>query len=407
MEAATAERSGLRVRGTGGEYRVFAVLVVVIAASHAVSQVISANMSSNVSNLVVDGVEVFVISSVSAVVLWFGLIRGMRAEARRRTFDRQLHTALEMAETETGSYLVVARASQGIGLQGHLQLLLADSSQAHLKLAVDEAESAVPGCAVGAPFQCPAIRRGQTLTFPSSTELDACPQLSRRVEPGQPPLAAVCVPLNVVGRSIGVLHVATHESFAPRRAVIVALESIAEQASARIGMVRVMEQTHLQAATDPLTGLLNRRSLENQTRDLLRGGQRFAVAMGDLDHFKDLNDTHGHDAGDRALRVFARTLQGALRNDDIICRYGGEEFVIVFPGLTAQEASKALERVREALILAIATGSIPTFTASFGVADSDDATGFEELVQVADTALFHAKRQGRNRVVIDQSAAIA
>ena len=397
----------MRVRGTGAEYRVFAVLVVVIAASYALSQVISANIGSNVSNLVIDGVEVFVISLVSAVVLWFGVIRGMRAEARRRTFERQLHTALEMAETESGSYLVITRASQRLGLQGHLQLLLADSSEAHLKPAVDDTESPVPGCAVAAPFECPAIRRGQTLAFPSSTELDACPHLSGRVEPGQASLAAVCIPLNVVGRSIGVLHLATYESSAPRRHKVVALESVAEQSSARIGMVRVMAQTHLQAATDPLTGLLNRRSLENQTRDLLRGGARFAVAMGDLDHFKTLNDTHGHDAGDRALRVFARTLQGALRNDDIVCRYGGEEFVIVFPGLTAKEASKALERVREALVLTIASGSIPPFTASFGVADSVDATGFEELVRVADTALFQAKRQGRNRVVIDQSAAIA
>ena len=397
----------MRVRGTGAEYRVFAVLVVVIAASYALSQMISANLPSNLSNLVVDSVEVFVISSVSAVVLWFALIRGMRAEARRRTFERQLHTALEMAETESGSYLVIARASQHLALQGHLQLLLADSSEAHLKPAVDDAESPVPGCAVAAPFACPAIRRGQTLAFPSSTELDACPHLSGRVEPGHASLAAVCIPLNVVGRSIGVLHLATYESSALRRHEVVALESVAEQSSARIGMVRVMAQTHLQAATDPLTGLLNRRSLENQTRDLLRGSERFAVAMGDLDHFKTLNDTHGHDAGDRALRVFARTLQGALRNDDIICRYGGEEFVIVFPGLTAKEASKALERVREALILAIASGSIPPFTASFGVADSVDATGFEDLVQVADAALFQAKRQGRDRVVIDQPAAIA
>jgi diguanylate cyclase (GGDEF)-like protein len=402
-----AGRCGLRVRGSGAEYRVFAVLVVVIAASYALSQVISATMSSDLSNLAIDGIEVFVISSVSAVVLWFGLIRGMRAEARRRTFERQLHSALEMAETESGSYLVVARASKHLGLQGHLQMLLADSSEAHLKPAVSEADSAVPGCAVVAPFECPAIRRGQTLIFPSSAELDACPHLSGRVEAGQESLAALCIPLNVVGRSIGVLHFATLDSSRPGRTDVVALETVAEQTSARIGMVRVMEQTHLQAATDPLTGLLNRRSLENQTRDLLRGGDRFAVAMGDLDHFKKLNDTHGHDAGDRALRVFARTLQAALRSDDIICRYGGEEFVIVFPRMTATEASRALERVREALILAIAAGSIPPFTASFGVADSDDAIGFEELVRAADTALFQAKRQGRNRVVVDDSATVA
>ena len=217
-------------------------------------------------------------------------------------------------------------------------------------------------------------------------------------------LGAVCIPLNVVGRSIGVLHVAAREGALPSNSQIVALESIAEQTSARIGIVRVMEQSHLQAATDPLTGLLNRRSLENQTHELVRTKQQFAIAMGDLDHFKNLYDTHGHDAGDRALRIFARTLRSALRGDDIISRYGGEEFVIVFPGLTALDASNALERVREALVLALASGSIPPFTSSYGVADTRDADSLEELLRLADTALFHAKRQGRNRVVIDQSA---
>jgi diguanylate cyclase (GGDEF)-like protein len=123
--------------------------------------------------------------------------------------------------------------------------------------------------------------------------------------------------------------------------------------------------------------------------------------MGDLDHFKALNDTHGHDAGDRALRVFARTMRAALRGDDIVSRYGGEEFVLVLPDLSVEEARSALERIRESLALAINAGNVPPFTASFGVAHSSNAEDIEELLRVADAALFRAKREGRNRVVVD------
>ena len=134
------------------------------------------------------------------------------------------------------------------------------------------------------------------------------------------------------------------------------LEALATQAGARLGMLRVMEATHLQAATDPLTGLLNRRSFENKVQDLLRRREPFTLAMGDLDHFKVLNDTHGHDAGDRALRLFSRTMREAVRTGDLVSRYGGEEFVIAFPGLSVEAAARALGRIQEQLVLALSGG---------------------------------------------------
>ena len=162
-----------------------------------------------------------------------------------------------------------------------------------------------------------------------------------------------------------------------------------------------MEQTSLQAATDPLTGLLNRRTVEDRAHELFRQRVPFALSIGDLDHFKALNDTHGHDAGDRALRLFARTLQTTLRDDDVVARFGGEEFVILFPGRTMAEAAAALERVREHLALAIGAGPVPGFTASFGVSHCDDWTNLDEMLRAADNALFRAKREGRDRVAVD------
>jgi diguanylate cyclase (GGDEF)-like protein len=372
-----------------------------IVVSYAVTRWSIGAIDPDLSEAVVDLIAIAAMAVLSSIPLWFGLIRPMRAHARHQDFDRRLHSALQMVQTETEGYEVVRRATEVAQVPGRVQLLLADSSQAHLKTVLHHGDAAVPVCGVVGPYDCPAIRRGQTTRFESSAELDACPRLHERATAGE--LAAACIPLNIVGRSIGVLHVATPVSRRLKESQVAALESVAEEASVRFGIIRVMEATHLQAATDPLTGLLNRRSLENKAHDLLRSGDQFAVAMGDLDHFKNLNDTHGHDAGDRALRAFARTLRGALRGDDIVSRYGGEEFVIVFPGLSARDAAGALERVREALALAVTEGSVPPFTASFGVADSRDASSLEELLRVADTALFQAKRQGRNRVVLDRA----
>ena len=113
------------------------------------------------------------------------------------------------------------------------------------------------------------MRRAQTLTFSSDGELDACPHLANRRAEG---CSAVCVPVSVGGRSIGVLHTIGAPRVAPDVAAVTRLETIAELVGTRIGMLRVMQQTHLQAATDALTGLLTRRTVEDRAHELLRHG---------------------------------------------------------------------------------------------------------------------------------------
>ena len=123
------------------------------------------------------------------------------------------------------------------------------------------------------------------------------------------------------------------------------------------------------------------------------------MAYGDLDHFKDLNDTFGHAAGDRALRTFSQVLRDSLRPIDIPGRYGGEEFVIVLPECPVDEARQVLERVRERLAERIVVADLPPFTISFGLASSDQAVDFDQVVALADTALLSAKAGGRDQVV--------
>ena len=323
----------------------------------------------------------------------------LRDEGRRQDFESSLHRAFEMAETEDAAYDVVQRAFALAVPERPVELLLADSSDAHLKRAVAAGrEGAGPGCDVVAPHACPAIRRGSTLVFGSSEDLDGCRHLRNR-EYGA--CSGVCVPINVAGRSVGVVHAVAAEHEPPDRRSIARLEALANHGGGRLGMLRVMERTTLQAATDPLTGLLNRRTLESKVSGFQARGEPFALAIGDLDHFKRLNDTHGHETGDRALRLFARVLRASVRSEDLVCRFGGEEFVVVLPGRTASEAGSVLARMQAELLLAIGQGNVPGFTVSYGITDSGSAATLEEMLRIADLHLFQAKRDGRDRIVVD------
>ena len=160
-----------------------------------------------------------------------------------------------------------------------------------------------------------------------------------------------------------------------------------------------------QAARDSLTGMLNRRSfmleLERELARVRRGGGILSVAMFDLDHFKELNDTHGHPAGDEVLRGIAATMQATIRQPDILGRYGGEEFALLMPDTDAAMAMKVCERIRVAIQMGGVewNGRRLSITISGGVAAFalHGATS-EALIAAADAALYEAKRAGRNQV---------
>jgi diguanylate cyclase (GGDEF)-like protein len=203
-----------------------------------------------------------------------------------------------------------------------------------------------------------------------------------------------------MGRNLGVLHVVGPVGTPPGVEQTEALSVVATQSGIRIANLRSMARAQLQASTDGLTGLSNRRATSELVGRLLRGGSTVAVAMVDLDRFKQLNDTFGHEAGDRALRSFAEVARKALRDDDVIGRWGGEEFVIALPGLDRDAAVVVLERIRVALADAAERAELPAVTASFGVVDSTVAGELDDAVRLADEALLAAKAQGRDRIVV-------
>jgi diguanylate cyclase (GGDEF)-like protein len=183
--------------------------------------------------------------------------------------------------------------------------------------------------------------------------------------------------------------------------------TLAEQLSLAISNLTLRETLRHQSTIDPLTGLYNRRFFDESLKRELARAQRSrsacSVVMVDLDHFKRINDTYGHDGGDLVLQAAARIITDRVRASDVVCRYGGEELILMLPDCSIEEAAKCAESIRASLTgIAIQHlgQTINGVSASFGIAGfPTDGQGELELLQAADRALYVAKKGGRNRVV--------
>jgi diguanylate cyclase (GGDEF)-like protein len=300
---------------------------------------------------------------------------------RRNEFEGQLQRALEMAKNEEPVFDLVTQALGDAAPDMRAELLLADSSKAHFRqVLVSPPTSEESGCGWSSPTTARPPVVGSRWFSPRARPSTPAPICGDG-------LLGLCVPVSIGGNSVGVVHVTAVDGTPPSDEIRSDVEVVVRRASERLAMLRAFQVSETEANSDSLTGLLTRRSLQSRTRDLRESGLSFAVAYGDLDHFKQLNDVFGHDAGDRALRTFSQVLRDALRPTDIACRYGGEEFVIVLPACGTDEAVAVLERVRERFAQRLESGQVPHFTVSFGVASSEQAVDFEGVVALADEAL--------------------
>jgi diguanylate cyclase (GGDEF)-like protein len=248
-------------------------------------------------------------------------------------------------------------------------------------------------------------------------QLDAChTQLADRMRgdkaAGHSPLvpgadratgSAVSAPLICQEKYVGTLLVRADD---PRRvwhkSERLLLRTVADQVALAVSHARLFLQIQQQALTDALTGCVNRRAFDLQLeRDLslaTRMSHPVSLIMLDIDHFKTVNDTHGHDAGDTALRFLADLLRAELRGVDTAARYGGEEFAIILPQADLAGALIVAERLRARLADTVMP-VVGHITASFGLATFPQHTdSSKELVTIADRALYEAKHGGRNRI---------
>ncbi len=208
-----------------------------------------------------------------------------------------------------------------------------------------------------------------------------------------------CIPMVVFNDVIGVINV-TNKRHGKRFTDedVEMLKAVADQAAVAINKAQLWDM----AVTDSLTGLYVRRYFLVKLQEELHRAERYdnivSIVMADLDHFKNINDTYGHDAGDRVLSAVGKFLQKNIRDVDMVARYGGEEFVIMIPEATKNSAHVLSERLRKQ-IAKINIKDLPSITISLGIATYPyDGSNMEDLIKKADAAMYAAKRAGRNRV---------
>jgi diguanylate cyclase (GGDEF)-like protein len=250
--------------------------------------------------------------------------------------------------------------------------------------------------------RCPGIRRATAYVSPDLSDDMAVRCPAHPVATG----SVVCLPMPALGSIVGVIHLERPDPHSFDSDTVQVAARIAEQVALAIANARLMKTMEGLAMTDPLTGLRNARFfdqfLEQELASGERDGESTALIMLDVDHFKRFNDTHGHPAGDEALRALARALRSIVRASDVVARYGGEEFIIALHHTTLADARIVAEKLRagvEQTVVEIGPGRYARITISLGIASSDShKVEPKGLVSLADAALYQAKELGRNRV---------
>jgi diguanylate cyclase (GGDEF)-like protein len=319
------------------------------------------------------------------------LVTRLGTENRRASVGRQIADGLDLATDSPAVYEVVRRAMLAVAPHAAAELIITDAGEPFELNSVTATPE--PCCPVVDPNECAAMRRGATQRFTDPHSINACPNLAGR-DIGW----ATCIPATFLGQPLGVLHVVAAAESEDRPDETM-LSELATLAANRIGTMRAFAQEEQHASTDPLTGLLNRRSFERAAHHVTLG----VLAMSDLDHFKLINDLHGHQAGDQALTLFADVLNRGTRSEnDLVARWGGEEFAILLPGTDMTTATEIIGRIQELLARECITQA-PAFTSSWGLAPMNGS--LRGAISQADAALYQAKSDGRNRYVIANSVA--
>jgi len=255
------------------------------------------------------------------------------------------------------------------------------------------------------PEDCWALRRGQQHVAGPGMLTPRCNHIVENGGRGY-----VCMPLAAQGETLGIVHLcepaaADSPDWLVEQQQV--LRGVVDTLALALANLRLRETLRQQSIRDPNTGLYNRRYLEEtssrELRRMERSGQPMAMVMLDVDHFKQFNDTFGHEAGDLVLKQVASTLLDHARESDVVSRYGGEEFALMMPGTSLADAAERAEALRKAikqLHLTHRGRTLGTITASFGVSAFPDlGASWVEIVNAADRSLYQAKADGRDRVV--------
>lgn len=322
-------------------------------------------------------------------------LRAANARMRKSTsFTQDLIDALSNAETPGEVLDTTVRAGRVAYPDARFQVLLVDAATGDARPHDDRDP---PACTMSCAEHCPALKRGRTLHHGGAGGIARCARLKSADQ------RVTCAPVMTDGRFVAVSQLA---GYAPDAVQFEDLEALGLALGARLGVVRSLEAKSREAATDALTGLANRRKLQEHLTRLDPSDVPFCIVAADIDHFKRLNDAYGHEEGDRCLRLFAQVLLEACRGSDLACRVGGEEFLVLLPGVGIRAGLAVAMRVRTLLAEALADDPIQ-FTVSLGVAARPDhGSTSDAVIRAADGALYEAKENGRDQVVPARGGAL-
>jgi diguanylate cyclase (GGDEF)-like protein len=316
------------------------------------------------------------------------LHRTNRRIRRQFTFRHELVEALDLAESETEVIRTATRAARVAFPEKIFQLLVNNDEGTSIEVIEPSAPVA---CAVTCVESCPAARKGDVLYHHPDMGLSRCPRIVDE------DTIVTCSPISVNGQAVAVVQLMGTPLDDGQEEL---LEALSTAVGVRTGVVRNLAERELAAGTDPLTELANRRAMDEHLRRLDGAEVPYTVIVADLDHFKRINDTHGHETGDRCLQIFADILKETCRDTDIACRAGGEEFSLILSGAGIDAGMAVASRIR-AMLHQESRRQGPPFTTSLGIAARPNhGDRAEEILRAADVALYDAKDQGRDRCVV-------
>jgi len=312
---------------------------------------------------------------------------------------------LHSANTLEEAYKICQQFIQKLLKENRCVIYILNSSKSLLESAVRWGE---PQTAEDLTMDdCWALRRGQIYRL---TEPGSGVHCNHIVDYEKNPIPYICVPMMAHGELVGIFHaecgnIESAGSFKEREDII---RDISEHTAVAIVTIRLREILKIQSIRDPLTGLFNRRYLYETLERELNRAERKKTSIGaiiiDIDHFKNFNDTFGHEAGDMVLKNIGDFLKSHCRGSDIACRFGGEEFILILPDASLEETKRKAEELREGvkkIKFSYNNQPLDTITISAGIASSPEhGTKADELINNADTSLYKAKGGGRDRVVV-------
>jgi diguanylate cyclase (GGDEF)-like protein/PAS domain S-box-containing protein len=332
------------------------------------------------------------------------MVQELTKRGKRLTNLAKMAELLQSCSHEKDVLSVVASAAPKVFPELRCAVQLYDRTREKIEVPAVGSQCARPASEVGP--QDGALRTGRAHTGAAGDHAAECGHAAS----GE--YSDCRLPLLAHGEAIGILRFQMIEPGELPAAVLAVANMFAEQVGLSVANIRLREALRDQSIRDPLTGLYNRRYLEEmmerETRRAVRGEQGLGVLMLDLDHFKNFNDTYGHDAGDTVLRETAAFLLKSVRAEDIVCRFGGEEFIVILPAADLKVTQARAERIRSKLreLPVLHQGrSLGMVTVSVGVAElPQHGTSAKELIEAADAALYRAKREGRDRVMVAEAA---